>query len=73
MPYIPAADYARMLVSLEADDNVSWCQECGAFLYQDEKCTVDDFDGCWFAAIGQEKYRASCKRHRAKIAQEDQR
>ena len=53
-------DFLRRLVeiSLERDPDVVACEECGAPVFpDDERSTVAEVTGCWFAATRREQDR----------------
>lgn len=64
MPFVPKAMLERLLVSAGGDDNLRRCSDCGAWFYADETgvCSVDEFEGCWFAATRREQDANTCFR-----------
>lgn len=63
---IPLADYRRLLESAQVDDDIEWCEACGAWMGVDDPACVmvDDFRGCWKAATGDSKYDSLCRSYR---------
>ncbi len=64
---IPKADYERLLQCTEFDDMIVICETCGAWLDRDDPAysTVEDFTGCWKAALCDSKYDHLCRSYRA--------
>ena len=65
---IPRADYERLLAAAECDRDLAWCEACGAWLEHDDpaRATMEDFEGCWYAATCREKDKHLCRQHRGK-------
>lgn len=61
---IPAADYHRLILASECDDEIVRCQTCGAWLTRDEAANVEDFTGCWKVAM-EDGDESTCRSYRA--------
>ena len=57
-------DYLRLLDAAEGDDMLTRCETCDAWLDGDDSraASIEDFEGCWFAAILREQDAAPAER-----------
>lgn len=67
MVSIPLSDYQRLIEAAECDDNLTWCETCGAWLDMDDpaRASTDDYKGCWKIAADEEDNGNNCRSYRA--------
>lgn len=69
---VSAETLASMLLSMEADDTLTWCETCGAWLEIDDeaRATAGDYTGCWKIATDDPRWDHLCRSDRGAMINE---
>jgi hypothetical protein len=66
------SDLASMLMAMEADCSLTWCDTCGAWMEHDDEALArtEDYTGCWKIATGRTRDNHLCRSWRGTLIDE---